>query len=148
MLDDASFYTFVPSLQNGGGAADGRPRRKTAIFASQSVCLLSIVLGNVDLYQQAPGAIFNPLAASNLLDTSRETTSPPKATIARRAQSYTDFHHAARAWLRNSNDSSKKTPQIKDELQFAEWYESIEEGLLEAGQNEFKYGIKALLRNG
>lgn len=69
---------------------------------------------------------------------SSESIGPPIATLTRRAQSYNDFHHVARAFLQKENQTRKDTEHVKDELQFADWYGSVEDELLEAAHDEFK----------
>ena len=65
---------------------------------------------------------------------------PPKATLLRRAQSYTDFHYAARAVLKGNKKEkrAKVLDGIKNELDFADWYNSLEDELLEASHDQFK----------
>ena len=83
----------------------------------------------------------------------------------KRAQSYTDFHHAARAVLRKATrvqdarvkrarsiDSQSKVTttsegDINNDLDFADWYQDLEEALLESSLGGYSYGeIVALLR--
>ena len=66
-----------------------------------------------------------------------EDKGPPKATVARRAQSYTDFHYAARAVLKEEGKEEGRKG-IQNELDFADWYESLEHDLLEASHDQFK----------
>ena len=74
-----------------------------------------------------------------------ETHGPPKATLSRRAQSYTDFHHAVRAVLRAESASDghdgKKADEIKDDFEFTEWYQSIEDDLLEASHIDYRQAL-------
>ncbi len=69
---------------------------------------------------------------------------PPKATLSRRAQSYTDFHHAAKNILAKDRGLEKrKGPKgheaIANDLEFAEWYDSLEKDLLDASHEEYTY---------
>ena len=61
---------------------------------------------------------------------------PPKATVARRAQSYTDFHYAAKAVLKG-NGKREEDKGIQNELDFADWYETLENDLLEASHDPY-----------
>lgn len=69
--------------------------------------------------------------------------SPPKATVARRAQSYADFHYAVTAVLepeakaRAKNESANGDEKVKDDLEFTEWYDQFEDRLLEASLDEY-----------
>lgn len=68
---------------------------------------------------------------------------PPKATLSRRAQSYTDFHYAARAVLGpkpslKDDDHQKYGEAIKNDLDFNDWYQGLENGLLEASHDQYK----------
>ena len=72
-------------------------------------------------------------------ETEEKAHSPPKASLSRRAQSYTDFHHAVRAVLRTEAASSgKKSDEIKDDFEFSEWYQNIEDDLLEASHIDYR----------
>ena len=74
----------------------------------------------------------------------------------RRAQSYTDFHYAARAVLRRqrrtdtAGSNSTKTTEdleplvtrehdIRTDLDFSEWFQSFEDDLLESSHNQYTY---------
>ena len=82
---------------------------------------------------------------------------PPKATLIRRAQSYSDFHDAVKAVLgedaitqdkvltrkqRRAKELDDKIPNldessIKNELDFVEWYNDLENELLDSTQDEY-----------
>ena len=81
---------------------------------------------------------------------------PPQATLKRRAQSYTDFHHAVRAVLgkdeRTRDSGSRRTcsedfsaegvkveAAIRDDLDFADWYHDLEHALLDSSNDEYTY---------
>lgn len=71
---------------------------------------------------------------------------PPQATLARRAKSYTDFYHVARAQitkgakkLREQERRAFKSPDHSDEAsQLENRYDLYEDELLEASQEEFQ----------
>ena len=72
-------------------------------------------------------------------------TGPPKATVARRAQSYSDFHDAAKAVLDRTvkrakgKDNNHEAPEdMKDDLGFLDWYEGLENDILESSHDEYK----------
>ena len=69
---------------------------------------------------------------------------PPKASVARRSQSYSDFHYAVKAVLgqedkqvRQGSTQLKDETNIKNELDFADWYHDLEHGLLDASHDEY-----------
>ncbi len=65
---------------------------------------------------------------------------PPPATIARRAKSYSDFYTVVRAHLSKEKalERKKSHTDISNELEFAEWYGSVNEELLEASHDEYR----------
>ena len=72
---------------------------------------------------------------------------PPKATLSQRAQSYTDFHHAARAAILSGSlshrlDKHKHDEDIKNDIDFSEWYQDLEQDLLEASQDHAQYAMR------
>ena len=69
---------------------------------------------------------------------------PPKATVARRCQSYSDFHYAVKAiFSQEGRGLLRKPPHAKDEtdikteLDFADWYQDLEQDLLDASHDEY-----------
>lgn len=94
---------------------------------------------------EGPGAVIEEV---------EEPYGPPEASLKRRAQSYTDFQHAARAVL-----DTKKVPQkekapkdtlgleseeskesgISNDIEFAKWYQDLEHGLLESNHDDYTY---------
>ena len=100
---------------------------------------------------QADGRIDGP--ALEVID-ERTVDGPPQATLKRRAQSYTDFHHAVRAVL-NRNEKAKDNKvkgreseeyrveasegieSIHNDLGFADWYHDLEKALLESCHDEY-----------
>lgn len=75
----------------------------------------------------------------------RTINEPPEATLTRRSQSYSDFHDAARAVLgrpdsvtRRGSDVLARSTEIKNELDFVDWYNDLEHGLLDASHDEYR----------
>ena len=66
---------------------------------------------------------------------------PPQATLARRAKSYSDFYTVVRAHMKKERELEKKKSQehISNDLEFVEWYDEINDELLEASHEEYKY---------
>ncbi len=86
-----------------------------------------------------------------------DLSGPPKATLNRRAQSYTDFHHAARAVLPEGElhdgwnfdnmgldleVKKSREPAIADDTTFARWYQNIENELLESSHDDYTYALR------
>ncbi len=70
---------------------------------------------------------------------------PPKASLTRRSQSYSDFHDAVKATLGLGTGSSEKrhsqlgeSMEITTELDFVDWYHNLEHDLLDASHEEYK----------
>jgi hypothetical protein len=65
--------------------------------------------------------------------------------VARRARSYSDFYAVARAHLKKEKALEKKKSQnyLSTELEFAEWYGGVNEELLEASHEEYRWASKA-----
>ena len=64
--------------------------------------------------------------------------------MARRSQSYSDFHDAARAVLgqdtkktRRASDVVERDTEIKTELDFIDWYYDLEHDMLDASHEEY-----------
>ena len=74
--------------------------------------------------------------------------------MARRAQSYSDFHYAVQAVLDPDAKGKAKAEEksddeaIKDDLEFMDWYERYEYRLLEASLDKYTYGSPELLDQG
>ena len=81
---------------------------------------------------------------------------PPQATVKRRAQSYSDFHHAVTTVLgmderRRRHNSTTHSPKydektrqnlehaVQDDLDFADLYSELEPSLLESSYDEYTY---------
>lgn len=71
--------------------------------------------------------------------------SPPKATLTRRSQSYSDFHDAVRAVLGPDGKSSEISASnlgnegdFESDLDFVDWYHGLENELLDACHNEYQ----------
>ncbi|KAL8936925.1 MAG: hypothetical protein Q9216_004684, partial [Gyalolechia sp. 2 TL-2023] len=129
MYDDASYYTFIPS------AAPQEDKQTTPKHKRRQSLLKQ---PNEDA--QANDRNLEPIGEASTQ--SNQDASPPKATLSRRAQSYTDFHYAAKSVLQN--DASPKREKaaehgdpIKDDLDFVDWYNGLENDLLEASQEEY-----------
>ncbi|KAL9045711.1 MAG: hypothetical protein Q9206_007244, partial [Seirophora lacunosa] len=129
MYDDASYYTFIPS------AATQEERQSTPQHRRRQSLLKQ---PNEDA--QANHRALEPIGETSANPS--HSAGPPKATLSRRAQSYTDFHHAARKVLeKESNIERKKQTRahetIKDDLDFADWYGTLEADLLDASHREY-----------
>lgn len=82
-------------------------------------------------------------------ETPQQVAGPPKATLSRRAQSYSDFHDAVKAVLGHdvaSKGSGKETSKdykkikeddITSELDFAAWYNGLEHELLDSSHDDY-----------
>lgn len=87
----------------------------------------------------------DPLAG--LFEETISIKSPPKATVARRAKSYSDFYRVARAQLLKDSrsigvkDKEAATREVykKGGFQFENVYDAHEAELLDASQEEFRY---------
>jgi hypothetical protein len=78
--------------------------------------------------------------AETLEETPGKLNGPPPATVARRARSYSDFYTVVRAHLKKEKALEKKSQEhLTNELEFAEWYGSVNEELLEASHEEYRY---------
>ena len=78
---------------------------------------------------------------------------PPQATIARRAKSYGDFYDVVRGYLKSEGEredevispeldidwKSNKTSSAKvsTEIEFYNWYNGLEDELVQAGNEEY-----------
>ena len=74
---------------------------------------------------------------------------PPKATLSRRAQSYSDFHDAVKAVLGQDVASKGVTraephdehkigeKHIISDLEFVEWYNGLEQELLDSSHDDY-----------
>ena len=86
----------------------------------------------------------------------KKAAGPPKATLKRRAQSYTDFHYAVNAVLkegraleRSHTPISKSTDDLetvsvledglRTDLDFADLYQGLEDALLDSSHDEYVY---------
>ncbi|KAI9743364.1 MAG: Golgi transport complex subunit 3 [Claussenomyces sp. TS43310] len=85
-------------------------------------------------------------ALGTLFEGASSSTTPPKATVARRAKSYTDFYHVVRAQLTKEARKAGKEEREEQMLavraggqaEFERRYESHEDELLEASQEEYQ----------
>ena len=93
--------------------------------------------------QEDAGANGDLLGGNNAArETVQESIGALKATVARRAQSYSDFHDAVKAVLggdaKASKNADKGLEDIKDDLEFYDWYDGLESDILEASHNDYK----------
>jgi len=68
----------------------------------------------------------------------------PKATVARRAKSYTDFYHVARAQFKENKEKQFKhvKRRSRDSLkgeEFGKWPEDLSDSLLNSSHERYKY---------
>ncbi|KAL8726909.1 MAG: hypothetical protein Q9166_006398 [cf. Caloplaca sp. 2 TL-2023] len=129
MYDDTSFYTFIPSAvpQDERQSTPKHKRRQSLLKQP-----------NED--SQANDRTLD--AVGEISATSNQDAGPPKATLTRQAQSYTDFHDAAKAVLDSGLSprrvkEGKSSEGIRDDLEFADWYDDLEDDLLEASHEEY-----------
>ncbi|KAL8852770.1 MAG: hypothetical protein Q9221_002400 [Calogaya cf. arnoldii] len=129
MYDDASFYTFMPS-------AAPQEDKPTTPKHKRMQSLLK---------QPNDDSHANERTLDVIGEASTRRTrlaAPPKATLSRRAQSYSDFHDAAKAILRRDDSLEKGKAKdsyqdIKDDLEFEDWYHDLENDLLDASHEEY-----------
>ena len=91
-----------------------------------------------------------------MLDTIGESNGPPEATLIRRAQSYSDFHDAVKAVLgqdasvqgkdKSGGHENYEDAAIKSELDFADWYNDVEQDLLDSSHNDYTWVNSPCLR--
>ena len=74
----------------------------------------------------------------------KDSVGPPKASLTRRSQSYSDFHDAATAVLGQRADVKERRQsqleerkEIETELDFVDWYHDLEHDLLDASHDEY-----------
>ncbi|KAL8867819.1 MAG: hypothetical protein Q9174_005413, partial [Haloplaca sp. 1 TL-2023] len=130
MYDDASYYTFMPS-------AAPQEDRQTSPKHKRRQSLLQQPNEDVQANDRSLDAINESTA-----EVTRNAAVPPKATLTRRAQSYSDFHHAVTTILEKDRDLSKEKDDpdygsINDDLEFADWYDGLEDELLDASHAEY-----------
>ncbi len=94
-------------------------------------------LGQADLH---PVEILLPADSS-----SSNIHGPPIATVARRAKSYTDFYHVARAQFKKNKEKQFKHVKrsSRDSLkgeEFKKWPEDLSESLLNSSHERYMYG--------
>ncbi|KAI4233339.1 MAG: hypothetical protein LQ352_008262 [Teloschistes flavicans] len=130
MYDDASYYAFMPS------AAPQEDRQATPKHRRRQSLLKQ---PNEDA--QANDRILDAIEESSA--EARRNAAPPEATLNRRAQSYSNFHHAvtsvfgADSTTLEREKEDKPNEHIKDDLNFADWYDSIEDDLLDASHDNY-----------
>ncbi|KAL8996471.1 MAG: hypothetical protein Q9169_004021 [Polycauliona sp. 2 TL-2023] len=129
MYDDASFYTFMPN------AAPQEEKQTTPKHKRRQSLLKQ---PNED--SQANERTLDAIGEVSIGP--RRNAAPPKATLNRRAQSYSDFHDAAKAVLDRDTHPKKGKENggyqdIKDDLEFMDWYDGMENDLLDASHEEY-----------
>ncbi|OCK81332.1 Sec34-domain-containing protein [Lepidopterella palustris CBS 459.81] len=79
---------------------------------------------------------------TEIIEDAGKTNEPPKATVARRAKSYSDFYDVVRAHMRKERglerEKRRSRENIRTELEFAEWYAGVSEELLVASHEEYQ----------
>ncbi|KAL8771704.1 MAG: hypothetical protein Q9209_002895 [Squamulea sp. 1 TL-2023] len=129
MYDDASFYTFIPS------AAPQEDRQTTPKHKRRQSLLKQ---PNED--SQANERTLDDIGEASTH--ASQNAGPPKATLNKRAQSYSDFHDAVKAVLDKDRNLKEETENgsykdIRDDLEFADWYDDLENDLLDASHEEY-----------
>lgn len=133
MNDDAS-YIFAPASRTGhrmSKLAMGLDLKTTGVSVPSSYLVVMLIV----LQGDAPA---DPaLRSRSDLEESRDALS----LRARRAQSFSDFLHAAQSQARKSDTKSKNkaSEKVKTELDFQGWYQNVEEKLLDASLEEYQY---------
>lgn len=79
------------------------------------------------------------LRANQILEEYEEDNWPPKATLARRAQSYTDFYHVARAQLHKNPPTRPARRQSLQQEQLDEHDQSLVDDLYDVSTAELLY---------
>jgi hypothetical protein len=84
----------------------------------------------------------NPIV--DLYAESQSLKGPLKATLAKRAKSYSDFYEAATTYLENARrekpvDVFSQLDNATDDLDLANGFEELEAELLDESQEEFQY---------
>ncbi|KAL2052570.1 hypothetical protein ABVK25_007130 [Lepraria finkii] len=133
MYDDASlYYSFNPSAQSQHDRPAKHKRKQSLLERPTEETLADI--GNVDGRNAVLGAI-------------EEANGPPEATLIRRAQSYSDFHDAVKAFLGKDGAGKEEEKDkgaakledvgIKSELDFADWFHDLEHELLDSSHDDY-----------
>ncbi|KAL9103323.1 MAG: hypothetical protein Q9163_001629 [Psora crenata] len=143
MYDDASYYysSYNPTPQQQQSQRQKHKRRQSLLERANAI-------EEVQADGRSDGL---PLEAIE----ENSVNSPPQATLRRRAQSYTDFHHVAKSILQKdqrrpgickSRERSAERAQTKavaseggicDDLDFVDWYHNLEQSLLESSHDEY-----------
>ncbi|KAF2144526.1 uncharacterized protein K452DRAFT_349625 [Aplosporella prunicola CBS 121167] len=81
-------------------------------------------------------------AIPDIVEEPEQDNGPPKATVARRAKSYSDFYDVVRAHIKKERGLEKQKrrsrEQLKTELDFAQWYNGLSDDLLDASHAEYQ----------
>ncbi|KAL8831173.1 MAG: hypothetical protein Q9191_001015 [Dirinaria sp. TL-2023a] len=134
MYDDASFYSFNSNAQEER-SSKLKHKRKQSLPKQPD---------------EDVQADFGLLDGHGEIQEVLQSISPPKATVARRSQSYSDFHYAVHAVLGQKEKKSRRLSSqskeedndegergIKNELDFEDWYRDVENGLIDASHDEY-----------
>ncbi|KAF2175538.1 Sec34-domain-containing protein [Zopfia rhizophila CBS 207.26] len=124
MYEDSWYNAFVPRAHKPAEKAKHRRRASLLKQPNESQTDVERVEGIVETIEEA----------------TEKDNGPPKATVARRAKSYSDFYDVVRAHLKKEKELERKKSKenISNELEFAEWYNGISDELLEASHEEYK----------
>lgn len=144
MYDDTWYNTFAPSPRSRGD----KPKhgRRESLLRQPSVSLPSMC-GYVFVLmclQEGLQADVRPVETNeDPPKASDEACGPPQATLTRRAKSYSDFYDAARAYLKKERrlerQKQRSAEHLENELDFEGWYHGVNEGLLNASQQEYQW---------
>ena len=114
MYEDA-WYSFVPEVRSATEESvgpKGGHRRKNTLLQQPNVTILpGCRLHELMRSQEKELAYIQQQPLENLYEDKPLLRGPPPATVARRAKSYTDFYHVARAHI------TKETKKLKAEEQ-------------------------------
>jgi conserved oligomeric Golgi complex subunit 3 len=103
-----------------------------------------LVEHNIDSAQENHGSNLSQTQdfGKEILEEEKSIISPPEATVARRAKSYSDFYDVVRAHLKKDagegKAKGKRSKDFKNEMEFAEWIKAGETELDDPSQEEYK----------
>ena len=152
MYEDVSYYMNTTESQTAANRQSSFQRkRKNSLFEPAKVSRATqkrVALTVSDVLQEGGQAnvgsidVGKTLVEEEVINPLLE--GPPKATLSRRAQSYADFHHAVEAVLGPEVERRKEKANVEDDkrilndLDFEDWYDEVEDGLLEASHDRYK----------
>lgn len=151
MYDDASYYYALnpsaqPQTQRRASTLKHQRRQSllekpaAEVTPSESACR---IYADASI-QTSSNDNERPKAPEPLLE--EVNTGTPEATVKRRANSYSDFHYAATAVLGKQTDMKRKNEvtdgkpneEIRTEIDFVEWYQQLENDVLESSQEQYE----------